>query len=299
MIPTRLPCAGRVYWIFDGCASGDSRGRRAPGLESRCQVTACRERGSRARSIGAGRRCEQGRKTSYTNCMKINVLFFGMVHDLAGFDREQVEVPEGERLADLRRRYELRFPRLGELAGSLLTAVNQEIVEPSVVLHEGDEVAFMPPVSGGAGDDFFRLTRDPIVTSDLIRQLQTPEDGAVVVFEGVVRNHSRGRKTLFLEYEAYEPLAVRKMEEIGREVREKLPIDRLGMIHRLGRLEIGETSVVIVVTSAHRAPAFEACRHAIDRLKQIVPIWKKEHFEDGAVWAEGEGQTDILMEARK
>ncbi|MBZ5514809.1 MAG: molybdenum cofactor biosynthesis protein MoaE [Acidobacteriia bacterium] len=231
--------------------------------------------------------------------MKINVLFFGMVHDLAGFDREQVEVPEGERLADLRRRYELRFPRLGELAGSLLTAVNQEIVEPSVVLHEGDEVAFMPPVSGGAGDDFFRLTRDPIVTSDLIRQLQTPEDGAVVVFEGVVRNHSRGRKTLFLEYEAYEPLAVRKMEEIGREVREKLPIDRLGMIHRLGRLEIGETSVVIVVTSAHRAPAFEACRHAIDRLKQIVPIWKKEHFEDGAVWAEGEGQTDILMEARK
>jgi molybdopterin synthase catalytic subunit len=166
-------------------------------------------------------------------------------------------------------------------------------------LREGDEVAFMPPVSGGAGEDFFRLTRDPIPTHDLTRQLTAPEDGAVVVFEGVVRNHSRDGKTLFLEYEAYEPMALRKMEEIGREMREKFSVGGIGMIHRLGRLEIGETSVAIVVTSAHRAAAFEACRYAIDRLKQIVPIWKKEHFEDGAVWAEGEGQTRVLVEPRK
>jgi molybdopterin converting factor subunit 1 len=231
--------------------------------------------------------------------MKVSVLFFGMAHDLTGFEREQLEVVEGERLEDLRRRYERRFPRLGELAGSLLAAVNQEIAEPSLVLREGDEVAFMPPVSGGAGDDIFRLTRDRIPTPDLVRQLTAPEDGAVVVFEGVVRNHSRGRKTLYLEYEAYEPMAVRRMEEIGREIRTKFPIDRLGMIHRLGRLEIGETSVAIIVTSAHRAAAFEACRYAIDRLKQVVPIWKKEYFADGAVWAEGEGQTRVLVEARK
>jgi len=231
--------------------------------------------------------------------MKVSVLFFGTAHDLTGFDREQLEVVEGERLADLRRRYEQRFPRLRELAGSLLAAVNQEIAEPSLVLREGDEVAFMPPVSGGAGDDFFRLTHDPIPTHDLARQLTAPEDGAAVVFEGIVRNHSRGGKTLYLEYEAYEPMALRKMEEIGREIRAKFPIDHLGMIHRLGRLEIGETSVAIVVTSAHRAAAFEACRYAIDRLKQIVPIWKKEYFADGAVWAEGEGQTRVLVEARK
>lgn len=231
--------------------------------------------------------------------MKVSVLFFGTAHDLTGFEREQLEVVEGERLGDLRRRYEQRFPRLRELAGSLLTAVNQEVVEPSVVLREGDEVAFMPPVSGGAGDDFFRLTRDRIPTHDLARQLTAPEDGAAVVFEGIVRNHSRGGKTLFLEYEAYEPMALRKMEEIGCEIRAKFPIDRLGVIHRLGRLEIGETSVAIIVTSAHRAAAFEACRHAIDRLKQIVPIWKKEYFADGAVWAEGEGQAKVLVEARK
>jgi molybdopterin converting factor subunit 1 len=230
--------------------------------------------------------------------MKISVLFFGLAHDLTGFEREQVEVAEGERLQHLRLLYEQRFPRLRELSGSLLTAVNQEIAEPSLVLREGDEVAFMPPVSGGAGDDFFRLTRDPIPTQHLARQLMAPEDGALVVFEGVVRNHSRGRKTLYLEYEAYEAMALDKMQEIGREMRAKFSIDRLGMIHRLGRLEIGETSVAIMVTSAHRAAAFEACRYAIDRLKQIVPIWKKEYFADGATWAEGEGQIRILTEAR-
>jgi molybdopterin converting factor subunit 1 len=231
--------------------------------------------------------------------MKVSVLFFGVTHDVTGIEREQLDVAEGERVGVLRHRYEERFPKLRELAGSLLTAVNQEIAEPSLPLREGDEVAFMPPVSGGACEDFFRLTRDPIPTHDLARQLTAPEDGAVVVFEGVVRNHSRGGKTLFLEYEAYEPMAVRKMAEIGREMREKFPVDAIGMIHRLGRLEIGETSVAIVVTSAHRAAAFEACRYAIDRLKQIVPIWKKEHFADGAVWAEGEGQMRVLVEPRK
>lgn len=231
--------------------------------------------------------------------MKVNVLFFGITHDLTGFAQEEVELPEGENLEGLRRRYETRFPRLLPVGGSLLLAVNQEIAKGSTPLRDGDEVAFMPQVSGGAGGDFYRITRSPISASDLANQLRAPEDGAVVIFEGIVRNHSRGRATLYLEYEAYEPMAIRKMEELGCEAKQKFPIDGIGMIHRLGRLEIGETSVAIIVTAEHRRAAFEACQYAIDRLKQIVPIWKKEYFADGAVWAEGEGQTRILVESRK
>jgi len=223
--------------------------------------------------------------------MKVNVLFFGITHDLTGFAQEQVELSEGESLEGLRRRYETRFPRLRSVAGSLLMAVNQEIAKGPTPLRDGDEVAFIPPVSGGAGEDFFRLTRSPISASDLAKQLRAPKDGAVVVFEGIVRNHSRGRATLYLEYEAYEPMAILKMEALGGEAKQKFAIDAIGMIHRLGRLEIGETSVAIIVTAEHRRAAFEACQYAIDRLKQIVPIWKKEYFADGTVWAEGSGAT--------
>jgi len=235
--------------------------------------------------------------------MKIKVLFFGLTHDLTGLAQEQVEVADGEKLDDLCCQYERRFPRLKEMGGALLTAVNQEIVRRSWPLRDGDEVAFLPPVSGGAPGvpdfgDFYRLTREVILTGDLARPLKAPEDGAVVVFEGIVRDNLRGRKTRYLEYEAYEPMAVRKMEEIGRELKGKFSIGRVGIVHRLGRLEIGETSVAIIVTAGHRRAAFDACHYAIDRLKQIVPIWKKEYFEDGAVWAEGEGQTWVLVEER-
>jgi molybdopterin synthase catalytic subunit len=220
--------------------------------------------------------------------MKITVLFFGIAHDLTGFAQEQLELPEGEVVDGLWRRYESRFPGLESVREGLLLAVNQEIAPGSTVLRNGDEVAFLPPVSGGAGGDFFRITREPIRASELAVQLRAPADGAVVVFEGIVRNHSSGRATLYLEYEAYEAMAVRKMEELGREVHQKFAIDAMGMIHRLGRLEIGETSVAIVITAEHRRAAFAACEYAIDRLKQAVPIWKKEYFADGAAWAEGE-----------
>jgi molybdopterin converting factor subunit 1 len=231
--------------------------------------------------------------------MRIKVLFFGFTHDLTGLREEQVELGEGENLQGLRRFYENRFPRLGELAGSLLFAVNQQIADPLAILHEGDEVAFMPPVSGGTDKDRYQITSERILAAELARSLQVPEDGAVVTFEGVVRNNSNGRKTLYLEYEAYEPMAVRKMEEIGAEAREKFAINSVGIVHRTGRLEIGETSVAIVVTAAHRRPAFEACQYLIDRLKQVVPVWKKEYFEDGAIWVEGEGQKRVLAEASR
>ena len=134
-----------------------------------------------------------------------------------------------------------------------------------------------------------QLTREPIDGRALAEQLRRGEDGAVVVFEGIVRNHSRGRATRFLEYEAYEPMALEQMREISEALLRQFPVDRIAMVHRLGHLEIGEASVVIVITSEHRKAAFDACREAIDRLKRVVPIWKKEYFADGAVWVEGEG----------
>jgi molybdopterin converting factor subunit 1 len=236
--------------------------------------------------------------------MKINVLFFGVTHELTGLDREAIDIPDGERLGYLWRCYERRFPRLKELGGALVAAVNQEVVPESCSLRDGDEVAFLPPVSGGAPDEgsegeVYRITYQVIPTAELAQQLKRAADGAVVVFEGIVRNHSQGRRTLYLEYEGYEPMAIRKMREIGQEIRQKFPIDGVGMIHRLGRLDIGETSIAIVISSAHRGAAFDACRYAIDRLKQIVPIWKKEYFEDGAVWAEGEGEIRVLAEAHR
>jgi MoaE-MoaD fusion protein len=137
-------------------------------------------------------------------------------------------------------------------------------------------------------NDLFALLRSPIDTAAIVRDVRAAADGAVVTFDGFVRNESHGRRTLYLEYEAYEAMALAKMREIGQCVHEKFAVDRLAIVHRLGRLEIGETSVFIAVSAAHRAAAFDACRFAIDTLKRTVPIWKKEYFEDGAVWADGE-----------
>jgi len=136
--------------------------------------------------------------------------------------------------------------------------------------------------------DRVELTREIIPSAAIAREMRTDEDGAVATFDGCVRNHSQGRRTLHLEYEAYEPMALAKMWEIAEHLHARYRIDRVAMVHRLGRLEIGETSVFIAVSSAHRAAAFDACRYAIDTLKKTVPIWKKEFFADGAVWSDGE-----------
>jgi len=136
--------------------------------------------------------------------------------------------------------------------------------------------------------DIFQLVREPIDVASLARHVRSPEDGATVTFDGFVRNQSHNRPTLYLDYEAYESMALAKMREIGAELQEKFAIHRVAIVHRLGRLEIGETSVFIAVSAPHRAAAFDACRFAIDTLKRTVPIWKKEYFEDGAVWADGE-----------
>lgn len=219
----------------------------------------------------------------------IQVRFFGECMDLTGAERAELHLSDPPSLATVMGIINDQYPALRKLADRLLMAVNEDYATPDTPLSDGDTLAIFPPVSGGADEDFFGLTHEPIDTPGLVKRLLKNQDGAVVAFEGVVRDHSMGKPVLYLEYEAYEPMALKMIQQIGREVREKWPIDRVGIIHRLGRMEIGETSVAIVVTSVHRRPAFEACHYAIDRLKKIVPIWKREFFEDGAVWVEGEG----------
>ena len=224
--------------------------------------------------------------------MRVRVLFFGQLKEITGVAQEEAELSDGARVEDLFERYGRRFPKLASFRASIAASVNQEYATWRKPLSSGDEVAFLPPVSGGqlaaVEEDVFQIVREAIRPREIIENLKAPEDGALVVFDGFVRNNYKGQQTLYLEYEAYEPMAYAKMREIGAEVRAKFPIHRLAIVHRLGRLEIGETSVFIAVSSPHRAAAFDACRYAIDTLKRVVPIWKKEYFAGGAIWAEGE-----------
>ena len=186
-----------------------------------------------------------------------------------------------------------RFRQLKDSLSSLAVAVNQEYAARRPNLKSDDEVALLPPVSGGNGESesasHASIVRDAdSIRSRILANIKRGEDGAAVVFEGIVRNQTRGRKTLYLDYEAYEEMALQQMEALGRAGLKQFQVRDVALVHRLGRLEIGETSVLIVVASAHRAAAFEACRWLIDTLKRTVPIWKKEYFEDGAVWADGE-----------
>ena len=225
--------------------------------------------------------------------MRVRVLFFGMLKDLAGRPSDTIEVRDGARLRDVLAYYEARIPRLRDSLPSLAMAVNQQYANPEVRLKPDDEVALLPPVSGGSPDRavphrYARIVRHPINTQRTVSDLKRGDDGASLVFEGVVRNQTRGRTTLYLDYEAYEEMALQEMEALALRALQQYPIRDVALVHRLGRLEIGETSVLIAVASAHRSAAFEACRWLIDTLKRTVPIWKKEYFADGAVWADGE-----------
>ena len=222
--------------------------------------------------------------------MQIRVLFFGMLKDLVGRDADSLSLPEGATVGDLLGHYEMNVPKMRLYLPSLAVAVNQEFAAATVTLRDRDEVGLLPPVSGGSGkaEPLVRIVHERIVPHDVVPPLERPEDGAIVIFDGVVRNHSRNRRTLYLVYEAYEEMALRQMGTLAAEALERYQIRNVALVHRLGRIEIGESSVLIAVYSAHRAAAFDACRFVIDTLKKTVPIWKKEYFEDGAVWADGE-----------
>jgi molybdopterin synthase catalytic subunit len=218
--------------------------------------------------------------------MQVTVLFFGMLKDLAGRGSESLNLADNATLGDVLDHYASEIPRLKEFAASIAMSVNQEYAGFDTKLKSGDEIALLPPVSGGTAH--CAIVRASINAQIIAEKIKHPEDGAAVIFDGVVRNNTRGRRTLYLEYEAYEEMALKQMEGLAGQSLAQFGIRDVAIIHRLGRLEIGETSVLIVVASAHRAAAFDACRWLIDTLKRTVPIWKKEYFEDGAVWADGE-----------
>jgi len=252
---------------------------------------------------------ELARNQSVTmQTVRIRVLFFGLIRDVVGAREDSLEVPDGSRLEAVFNHYAERFPRLQEMASSTVLALNQQFSTPAAPLAEGDEVALLPPVSGGSGpytsriDDtaghFFAITREPIDGTAIARQLLRGEDGAFINFEGVARNNSKGRATRFLEYECYEPMAVKMMAEIGLDIARNHAIGRIAMVHRLGRLEIGETSVAVIVTSPHRKAAFDAALEGINRLKKMVPVWKKEYFVDGEVWVDGEWDDQVVKAHR-
>ena len=228
--------------------------------------------------------------------MQVRVLPFGILKESLGSDPFALDLPGGATVADLVARLGVQAPAVESLG--IAVSVNAEYADRSQVLRENDEVGLLPPVSGGCGADravvqeqpptVIRLTRDPIPADSLVAAAKQGEDGAVVVFDGIVRNNSRGRRTLYLDYEAYEEMATKQMNELAQEAITRFGVRHVAIIHRLGRLHVGETSVLIIVASGHRAQAYEASRWLIDTLKKMVPIWKKETFVDGAVWADGE-----------
>jgi molybdopterin converting factor subunit 1 len=237
--------------------------------------------------------------------MRVQVLFFGVLKDIVGRGEDALELQDGATLADVLSHYEQRVPKIREVLHTVALSVNQHYAGPGAVLGEGDEVALLPPVSGGTSGSgggrraaHATIVRERIDSQAILERIKRPEDGAAVLFDGVVRNNTRGRQTLYLDYEAYEDMALQQMEDLAAQAIEKFGVRDVALVHRLGRLEIGETSVLIAVASAHRGPAFEACRWLIDTLKRTVPIWKKEFFVDGAVWADGEPFPEEIPRAQ-
>jgi len=234
--------------------------------------------------------------------VQVKVRYFGMMKEIAGRDQEVVELGEGTCVADLFAQIRQRFPKFESFRGPIALAVNLEYSDGKTVLRDNDEVALIPPVSGGAItagpltaettlpliSGHAQIVSETIHTAPILAAIKRPEDGAVAIFDGIVRDNSRGRRTLYLDYTAYEPMALRQMEQLATQALSRFAIRDVRIVHRLGRLQIGESSVYIAVAAAHRAAAFDACRWLIDTLKTMVPIWKKEYFQDGAVWADGE-----------
>jgi molybdopterin synthase catalytic subunit len=257
--------------------------------------------------------------TSQTNdasqTIRVRLLYFGAAREAVGRAEEQLEVGAPATAASVFAEVLNAHPALRGFGRSLLVAVNEEYAGASARVSAGDEIAIFPPVSGGAGEsgakgggvggagrraaqeedaatreDFFELTTDPINVGAVARRIVPPRCGATVTLDGYVRRFTRGRgETLYLIYEAYAPMALAEMRRLGAQAHENFEIAHVGIVHRTGRLEIGDTSVVISVSAPHRRAAFEACEWAIRELKRTVPIWKKEFFAGGEVWVEGEG----------
>ena len=234
----------------------------------------------------------------------VKVLFFGLLRDIVGMHEEACELPDKRTLAGLFDVYSRRFPRLHHMRRSIVLARNQEFQDAAAPVADGDEIAFLPPVSGGSGaycreltdrpGNFFALTRDPIETRRLLAGTQQFIDGAVVVFECLVRNNNHGRAVRCLEYECDEAVVIRSLAALGADLAECHQISRIAIVHRLGKVPVGEARVVIVAAAPHRMPAFAVAMEAMDRLKTEVALSKKEYFEDGLV-AETGDWTEVSL----
>ncbi len=257
----------------------------------------------------------------------VRVLFFGAARDIVGLEELELSLTPPTSASAAKEQILTSYPDLRRFGNSLLFAVNQEYAQPDRQVHDGDELAVFPPVSGGSESateaqrrrdqpedndtgsadvssassarDFFELTTDPIDVGANARRVVLPECGATVTLDGYAREWTRGRRTLYLAYEAYPPMALREMKRLGEQAHQRFDIAHIGIVHRTGRLEIGQTSVVITVSAPHRRAAFEACEWAMRELKRTVPIWKKEVFADGEVWVEGEDATNVLLSEEK
>ena len=224
--------------------------------------------------------------------MNVDIRYFAVIREIVGLTAERREVPEGTTAGDVFTQLIGENPRLERMRPVTMLMVNKAYVTHDHELYDGDELALIPPVSGGAQPQFRIQAEvlDPRVTESLVAH---PGAGAIATFIGTVRDHGRGRAVTHLEYEAYAPAAELTLAQIGDEIRERWGIDDVAIVHRVGSLAVGEASVVISVASPHRDAAFEACRYAIERIKQIVPIWKKEHYADGATWLGSEHDYQI------
>jgi len=233
--------------------------------------------------------------------ISVRVLFFGGAKDITGTSSIELSVSSPASLADAKTLLIERFPGLERFGRSLLFAVNQEYADPNRAIDSHDELAVFPPVSGGSEavcdyrcpQDFFELTTDVIDVGAVARRVVLPECGATVTLDGYARKWTAGRETEYLVYEAYEPMALSELEKLGAAAHKQFEIAHVGIVHRTGRLEIGETSVVIAVSAPHRRAAFQACEWLIKELKRTVPIWKKEVFQDGEIWVEGEMSDEL------
>ena len=220
--------------------------------------------------------------------MRVRVRLFARYREATGQERLELELPDDGTVETAWAAVVDRHPTLSEYRPYTLFAVGHDYVEPDQRLRPGDELCLFPPVSGGRDGtpgDTFRVVEHSLSPEQIAAEVDDPGAGGIVIFSGVVRNQTGGRPVKFLEYEAHAPMAEAKMREIGEAIRARWSgIRRLAMQHRVGRLEIGESSVLIAVSAAHRGEAFAACQFAIDTLKRTVPVWKKEYFEDGEVW---------------
>ena len=214
--------------------------------------------------------------------MKVKVNFFALYRERAGRNQLSLEIGPGATVSEAVEEIRRLFPGLAPPTVKIVVAVNTTYADHSMVLSDGDDIALIPPVSGG--EDMIEITRQPLKPEEVTAKVVKDTNGAVVTFLGVTRLFAEGRKVIYLEYECYEEMSLKEMEKIRKEIQSEWNIEYIAISHRIGRLEIGEISLVVAVASPHRKEAFHACHEAVNCLKERVPIWKKEFFEDGYHW---------------